>query len=133
MREFEHIPTIKDCGWTLVSAEARNAKNPETFHIPTFEVRSSLSRGMAANLLFDIATIEDGKLIDQGIDRMWVIVTSILEDGYQGVLDSNPGMSDGLSLAKGDLVFFRAEHICSVDHPPREFLVSELSQFFTSN
>lgn len=133
MREFEHIPTIKDCGWTLVSAEARNAKNPKTFYIPSFEERSSLSRGMAAKLLFDITTIEDGKIIDRGIDRMWVIVTSVLDVGYQGVLDSNPGMADGLALAKGDLVFFRPEHICGLDRPPREFLVTELSQFFTDN
>ncbi|MEL7110248.1 MAG: hypothetical protein AAGL99_13365 [Pseudomonadota bacterium] len=133
MREFEHIPTIKDCGWTLVSAEARSAKNPKTFQIPSFEERSSLSRGMAAKLLFDIATTEDGKLRDRGVDRMWVIVTSVLDVGYQGVLDSDPGTADGLALAKGDLVFFRAEHISGVDRPPREFLVTQLSEFFTDN
>lgn len=64
---------------------------------------------------------------------MWVIVTSVLEVGYHGVLDSNPGTADGLALAKGDLVFFRAQHICDVDHPPREFLTTQLSQFFTGS
>ena len=68
------FPTIEKNGWALVSAEERAAAAPATFIIPSRAVRESLSSGDAAKLLFDIETREGGRVIDRGVDRMWVII-----------------------------------------------------------
>jgi hypothetical protein len=73
-------------GWELVSAEDRNAGHPETFQIPSREKRESLAPGDGAKLLFDIETREHGRIVDRGVDRMWVIVKARTEHGYIGVL-----------------------------------------------
>jgi hypothetical protein len=65
---------IASDGWELISAEDRNVAAPETFHIPAREKRESLAPGDAAKLLFDIETREEGRVVDRGVDRMWVIV-----------------------------------------------------------
>lgn len=44
--------------------------------------------------MFDIETRESGTVIDRGIDRMWVIVISVLGDRYRGILDNDPGKAD---------------------------------------
>ncbi|KIC14074.1 hypothetical protein RA20_21645 [Leisingera sp. ANG-Vp] len=114
----------------LSSAVARNDAFPDTFKIPSKERRSSLERGEAVQLLFDIETREAGKLIDRGIDRMWVIVIAVLPRGYQGVLDSDPGTAENLKLFRGDLIEFGPDHICKVDQPPEEFLKKEYGEYF---
>lgn len=106
MRTYQDVPNISDGGWTLVSAEERNLQNPETFEIPSLDLRASLSPGSAVKLLFEIETYVDGALSDRGVDRMWVIVTTDLNGGYQGFLDSTPGSAEGLALDRGDLVYF---------------------------
>ena len=117
-------------GWALVSAETRHAAHPDTFPIPELEVRESLQPGDAAKLLFDIETREGGRAIDRGIDRMWVIVKARAGRRYIGVLDSDPGLSEGLNLRSGDEVEFGPEHVVSVERPPREYIVSKYGADF---
>jgi hypothetical protein len=64
-------------------------------------VRCSSSPGDAAKLLFDIETKENGRVIDRGVDRMWVIIKTKTKHGYVGVLDSNPGFAENLNLREG--------------------------------
>ena len=101
-----------------MSGEERHALHPETFQLPERRARESLSPGDAAQLLFDIETRDAGRVVDRGIDRMWVIVRHRVGNLYCGVLDSNPGRSDGLSLRQGSDVFFAAEHVIAIERPP---------------
>jgi hypothetical protein len=125
------LATIAEDGWTLVSAEARHAEHPGSFVIPELKDRDSLTPGDAAKLLFDIETREGGRVIDRGVDRMWVIVKRRIDDNYIGVLESNPGISEGLTLRPGIEVLFRSEHISDIGHPPRSYIVDKYgAEFF---
>ena len=115
---------LNDDGWALVSAEARRDASPATFEIPPIDVRRSLRRGDAAKLLFEIETREAGVVVDRGVDRMWVVVTGREDEFYVGVLTSDPGKAEGLGLRPGSELIFLPEHICAVDRPPDDFLVS---------
>ena len=117
-------------GWELISAEDRNAEYPETFPIPEREKRESLAPGDAAKLLFDIETREQGRVVDRGVDRMWVIVKARTERGYIGVLDSDPGTAENLRLHQGDSITFGPEHIIDISTPPREYVIKKYGAFF---
>ena len=117
-------------GWELISAEDRNATHPDTFQIPAREKRENLAPGDAAKLLFDIETREEGRVVDRGVDRMWVIVKSRTEGGYIGVLDSNPGTAENLRLYEGDSITFRPEHISEIGSPSREYVMKKYGATF---
>jgi hypothetical protein len=68
--------------------------------------------------LFDIETKEDGKVIDRGVDRLWVIVKKRTGAVYVGVLDSDPGLSPELKLRPGTEVLFAPEHVIAISRPP---------------
>ena len=124
------MATIENDGWTLMSAEDRQAQHPDTFHIPSREKRESLARGDAAKLLFDIETREGARVIDRGVDRMWVIVKGRRGDDYLGVLDSDPGIAEGLNLRPGQLISFRPEHVTEIDRPPRQYVEKKYGATF---
>ena len=130
-KSFLIIPSLEEAGWTLRSAEERNLASPQTFEIPDLQARRTLRVGDAAQLLFDIDTREQGKMVDRGVDRMWVIVKSVT-DGYLGVLDNHPGLAEGLDLAGGDLISFSPLHICAIEHPLREYVIATYGADFFS-
>ena len=117
-------------GWALESAEARHEAHPETFRIPSALERSRLAIGDAAKLLFQIETREQGRVVDSGFDRMWVIVRAHVASGYVGVLESDPGLAENLRLRPGQDILFGPEHICDVDHPPRAYIISKYGPEF---
>jgi hypothetical protein len=124
-------PSIERDGWALVSAEERHAAHPDTFPIPPREARMALAPGDAAKLLFDIATKERGRVIDRGVDRMWVIVKLRVGGGYLGVLDNDPGAAEGLLLHAGAEVRVGPEHVAAIGHPPRAYVLEKHgSDFF---
>jgi hypothetical protein len=61
---------------------------------------------------------------------MWVIVRARAGDGYVGVLDSDPGMAEGLRLRSGADVGFGPEHIAAIGRPPREYIVGKYGADF---
>lgn len=125
-------PSIERDGWELVSAEERHAAYPNSFQIPPQDARMALVPGDAAKLLFDIETREQGLVIDRGVDRMWVIVKACVVGGYVGILDNDPGAAEGLTLRRGTEVHFGPEHVASIDHPPRAYVLDKYgSAFFT--
>ena len=126
-------PSLDADGWMLVSAEERHAANPETFQIPSRTDRETLVPGVAAKLLFHIETKEASQVIDSGVDRMWVIVRAVTREGYLGVLDSDPGQSEGLNLREGDVIVFGPEHVAAIDYPPRDYVVGKYGQSFFEN
>lgn len=117
-------------GWTLVSAEARQNEYPDSFPIPDRIERENLTTGDAAKLLFDIETREGQRVVDRGVDRLWVIVKRRVGYHYIGVLDSDPGVSPGLTLGPGTEVFFGPEHIIAFDRPPRDYIVDKYGPDF---
>jgi hypothetical protein len=122
--------TIEENGWVLVSAEERVGAAPSTFQIPPRAVRESLFPGDGAKLLFDIETREGGRIVDRGVDRMWVIVTVRTESGYIGVLDNDPDTAENLKLHERDLVVFGPEHIADIGRPPRDYVVEKYGASF---
>jgi uncharacterized protein YegJ (DUF2314 family) len=122
--------TIEENGWTLVSAEERHAAHPDTFFIPSREKRASLSAGTGVKLLFDIETKANGRVIDRGIDRMWVIIKARSGSGYIGILDNNPGIAENLNLNEGDAIVFGPEHICEISKPPHEYIMKKYGPAF---
>ena len=134
MTRFTHTrPSLDADGWMLVSAEQRHAAHPETFEIPSKAERETLVPGAAAKLLFHIETKEAGRVIDRGVDRMWVIVKAVSADGYTGVLDSDPGHSEGLNLHEGDAILFGPEHVAAIDYPSKDYVVGKYGRSFFGN
>lgn len=134
MTRATHIrPSLHADGWALVSAEERHAAQPETFEIPPKDDREALVPGAAAKLLFHIETREAGQVIDRGVDRMWVIVRAVTPEGYMGVLDNDPGESEGLNLREGDLIVFGPEHVAAIDYPSKDYVVGKYGQSFFGN
>ena len=123
-------PSLDADGWMLVSAEERHAAHPATFQIPSKTERETLVPGVAAKLLFHIETKEAGRVIDRGVDRMWVIVKAVGPDGYAGVLDSDPGQSEGLNLHEGDAIVFGPEHVVAIDYPTKEYILGKYGRSF---
>lgn len=122
--------SIAEDGWTLVSAEVRHSESPGSFAIPDPTEREGLRAGDAARLLFDIETREAGRVIDRGVDRMWVIVKRRVGSHYIGVLDNDPGIAEGLTLRPGTEVLFGPEHISALDHPPRSYVIDKFGTDF---
>lgn len=131
MTRATHIrPSLEADGWTLVSAEERHAVHPTTFQIPSKADRETLVPGAAAKLLFHIETREASRVIDSGVDRMWVIVRTVMSGGYMGVLDSDPGHAEGLNLREGDNIVFGPEHVAAIDHPSKDYVVRKYGRSF---
>lgn len=121
-------PEYERDGFEPLSAEERHAANPDTFRIPDVQVRSSLRRGQAAKLLFDIQFQEHGRPV-RGTERMWVIVSRREGDVYVGVLDSVPRTTaPGDPLQTGVEVPFLPEHFCDTGNPPQEYSNGRLEQ-----
>lgn len=128
----DSFPSIERDGWALVSGEERHALHPDTFPIPPRSARESLAPGDAAQLLFDIETREGARVIDRGIDRMWVIVRRRAGGLYHGVLDSDPGIADGLALRQGSEVVFSVEHVIAIERPPEGYVLARYGPGFFS-
>jgi hypothetical protein len=108
----------------------RHATHPDSFSIPARQEREAVAPGDAVKLLFDIETREAERVIDRGVDRMWVIVKHRVGDNYVGVLDSEPGVAEGLTLHSGTELVFGAEHIVEIDHPPRSYVIEKYGTDF---
>ena len=130
LRMRHHFATIEKDGWTLESGEERHALSPKTFEIPSRARRESLCPGDAAKLLFDIETRDAGRVVDRGVERMWVIVKTKAKGLYIGILDSDPGIAKGLTLRPGTEVLFGVEHVISIDRPPADYLLGKFGPGF---
>jgi hypothetical protein len=117
-------------GWTLQSAEERHAQNPGKFEIPSRTRRETLVPGDAAQLLFDIETRSGGQVVDRGVDRMWVVVKKRAGDLYVGVLDSDPGHAEGLTLRPGTELLFGPEHVVAIERPPDGYVLQRFGPDF---
>ena len=126
----QRLPEIGRDGWTLLSGEERHARHPQSFPIPDRGERESLSPGDAVQLLFDIETRDAGRIVDRGVDRLWVIVRKRAGELYSGVLDSDPGSADGLTLRQGTDVLFGPEHVIAIERPPEGYVLNKYGRGF---
>lgn len=124
------MPTLERDGWTLVSAEDRPREHPDTFLLPERSARENLAPGDGVQLLFDIETRQEGRVIDRGVDRMWVIVRSSSGGRFTGVLDSDPGSAGDLNLRPGQEIRFGPEPVGRIETPPREYVLEKYGASF---
>ena len=132
--ETPYLANIADDFWELRSGEKSHEENSEKFWIPSKLERNSLKNGMAARLIFDIETEDDNGKIQTSGERMWVIVLSKKNDYYLGILSNEPASFklDSGYLKLGSKLWFKAEHIIDIDTPPKEYLIQEFPDEFTT-
>jgi len=125
------LANFKDDFWELRSAEESHQANPEEFYLPPEDARKNLKVGDAAKLIFDMEFIdEEGDPFIQG-ERIFVIVSEIVDDHYIGILDSQPASfepEDDVYLCFGSEIPFKAEHIIDIQRPPQEYIDWQLGQ-----
>jgi uncharacterized protein YegJ (DUF2314 family) len=90
--------------YTLINAKEMNAKHPDTFEIPSDERIKALTLGEYVKLGFE--EMDDGELFPE---RMWVEVTKIDGDKFEGNLGNEPVFIE--SLRYRDKVVFESKHI----------------------
>ncbi len=118
-------PTFDEDGWKLESGERRHADFPDSFQIPAREERENLRPGLGAKLIFAIQVEEEDGALTIDTERMWVVVTEIVDGGYLGLLDNQPSCLDPDGeqyLVQGAEIPFRAEHVIDIDLIPQDAL-----------
>lgn len=90
--------------YTLIDGAKRNKQYPQTFHIPSPAEIDMLVPGDNVKLGF-----EDKK---EGIEKMWVEITKVGPDRFEGTLNNDPALIPDLSY--GQLISFKRNHILSI-------------------
>jgi hypothetical protein len=124
------LPSLSRDYWQLLSAEQRHADAPESFEIPSSIERESLQPGQAAKLIFEIEGTEADGRATSSTERMWVVVTRRVADGYIGLLDNQPctiRADEGFYLGRGCEVPFLPMHVISIAKPPPEYVAEKLT------
>jgi hypothetical protein len=93
--------------WHLGSGVERNSAYPDSFWIPSEEMKRLITPGMSVKLMFEMK--------DGWCERMWVDVTAVGPDRLAGVLCNTPEAIP--RLEPGDEVKFRREHVIDIDVP----------------
>lgn len=94
--------------WWLESTEARSIRFPDTFHIPSRDARDSLRVGDQVKLFFTFSKKKKGCVGE----RMWVEVTEVATNAYQGELRNTPTKIK--DLKHGDKVAFLALNVAEI-------------------
>lgn len=91
--------------YILDDVEARSAANSGSFPIPDITMRERLLTGDLVKLIF---FQREGT----AVERMWVEVTAVTDQGYIGRLDNDPTQISG--LAADAEVVFEPRHVMTV-------------------
>jgi hypothetical protein len=83
--------------WTLVEASSLALEAPYTFYLPSKQVLAQLQIGDLVKLIFS-CDVENEKA--WSAERMWVKITSIHGDDFQGELSNSPNYIPDLYLGK---------------------------------
>jgi uncharacterized protein YegJ (DUF2314 family) len=92
----------------LDDGERRASQHPDTFTIPSREMRERLLVGDLVKLMFCDHEPVDGV----GVERMWVEITGITDTGYVGKLDNEPVSLQRIQL--GSPVAFEPRHVIGI-------------------
>ncbi len=100
--------------WKLEDVSDRATDAKYTFYLPSNKALKLLSEGDAVKLVF-LCDVENDK--GWSAERMWVQITKIGTDGFEGYLDNDPYYIPDIKA--GDIVQFQSKHIIqmSIDDP----------------
>lgn len=90
--------------YTLLDGVKQHQLHPATFIIPSLEEKSALNVDDIIKLCFE----EEGKCSE----RMWVKITHIDGDNFEGLLDNEPFALENIEL--NDVVKFNSKHIIGI-------------------
>ena len=96
--------------WWLDDAQQIADENPYTFYKPSSEAIATLGPGNMVKLIFRFPAL--GRNTPTG-ERMWVEITKIGDDSYEGTLANQPYYMKGLK--HGDKISFKQKHVISLD------------------
>lgn len=108
----QYLTQIDKDGWELDDGEEINRDTPSTFWIPPSEQRNNLLPGQIVKLIFRIKTINENKVKEFHVERMWVIVQERLDNVYRGILDNDPYCTD--DIRAGLQVYFEPRHVINI-------------------
>lgn len=89
--------------YTLIDGEEMNKQHSDTFEIPHKLRILNLKENQYVKLGFQ----EEGKKTE----RMWVLITKINDDNFEGTLDNEPFNLE--TIRHNDTVKFNSKHILS--------------------
>lgn len=92
--------------YILGDGELSHSENPKTFWIPSLQERKSLNLGDYAKLIFINLNS------DFPSERIWVLITKIVVNGYEGILSNDPLFNENIN--NGDLIIFEYKHIINI-------------------
>lgn len=103
--------------WRLRSGVRAHENAPDTFWIPSEQVKREVKPGFLVKLAFDLRG---------GGERMWVKVSAVEGDRLIGILRNHPACIP--RLCAGDTIKFRRDHIIDVLPPDHEKRHQDLDQ-----
>lgn len=92
--------------YTLGDGEICHSENPKTFWIPSLQERKSLNLRDYAQLIFISLNS------DFPDERIWVLITKIIVNGYEGTLLNDPLFNENIKY--GDLIIFEYKHVIKI-------------------
>ena len=110
MCENKMLPNYETDHYELDNGEEIHNEYPETFEIPSRELRENLNSGDIVKLIFRMEEKENQEEVS--VERMWVEIKEKNGTYYSGILDNDP---NGEVLIKcGITVNFKAEHVIQI-------------------
>lgn len=106
------LADIETDGWELDDGEALHNEHPETFWIPSIDIRNNLKKEQIVKLIFRIVTIDDAGEEEVNVERMWVIVKDRIGSLYRGQLDNDPYCTE--DMRAGLEVWFLPNHVINI-------------------
>lgn len=128
--DIPRLATFEEDFLQLRSGENVNQENPEDFWIPPLEERLNLKKGDGVKLIFDFEAFDENGNLQIGGERMWVVVKEKIDDFYLGILDNQPASIDEGFLDRNSEIYFKAEHIVDINHPPKDYLEERFGKDF---
>lgn len=95
--------------WFLKNALEQSKQHPDTFEIPPQHQRQNLQARDLVKLIF---TQKESANDTISTEHMWVDVVSKDGKEYTGVLNNDPMTS--MTLKRGDIVYFTADHVIAI-------------------
>ena len=104
------LPSYENNHYVLDNGEERHNESPESFYIPSRELRDNLKVGDLVKLIFRMEDKINSENVS--VERMWVEIKEKNNNFYSGTLDNDP---NGDVLIKcGLCVNFNAEHVIQI-------------------
>lgn len=100
---------MDEVGFEIVDPRPIAATAPYTYFLPSAPELAAVSKGDIVKLLFDYPHQTE----KWAAERMWVIVESVEDDDFRGILDNDPDEPTS-PLNAGNTLTFKRHHILSI-------------------